>query len=367
MRDELAHQGFVGGDFLSPFARQWLERPNLSTDLDTRAAAALAVGGDHQQRKLLEAALSRPQTTAIAAVALDHLGVDVGALLAKMLEGDATPSTRSVVVSAIRAAPAVAAGCSACVAALAASAVDPRQKVSEREAMIGILGRFDPSPIVEQALAHASKDSNPAIRGAALLAAMPRGRGRVGVIRMAPLLHDPAPEIRAAAAAGVLRAGGDVGLEQLFLLGRERDPRPLVAAAGELGLMSSEESAKLLHKLLKRSEKQVRAAAIAALAVRQDPTARDLVDPILAAARTNAAEDSGVRELSIPGATPGELVAMATDPRLGIIVYRALLHANLRQEAARWLLGNIEQLSPEGRIAVLGDWIAEPPKYAARR
>jgi len=184
---------------------------------------------------------------------------------------------------------------------------------------------------------------------------------------MAPLLHDPAPEIRAAAAAGVLRAGGDLGLEQLFLLGREHDPRPLVAAAGELGQMSSEESANLLRKLLKRTEKQVRLAAIAALANRQDPTARELVDPILASARTNAAEDPAVRALAIPGADPSQLVAMGTDPRLGLIVYRALLRGNLRQEAARWLLANLEQLSPEDRIAALGDWIAEPPKYAARQ
>ena len=51
MSDELARQGWSGGDFLSPFVRQWLGRANLSNDLDTRAAAALAVGGDHQQRK----------------------------------------------------------------------------------------------------------------------------------------------------------------------------------------------------------------------------------------------------------------------------------------------------------------------------
>ena len=137
-----------------------------------------------------------------------------------------------------------------------------------------------------------------------------------------------------------------MGLEQLFLLGRERDPRPLVAAAGELGQMSSEASADLLRKLLKRSEKQVRLAAIAALAERHDPAARTLVDPILAAARANSAEDPAVRELAIPGADPSELVAMGTDPRLGPVVYRALLRANLRQEAARWLLGNLEQLSP---------------------
>ena len=368
MSDGLARQGFSGGDFLSPFIRQWLARPNLSNDLDARAAAALALGGDRRQVKVLESALLQPATAGIAAAALEHLGVDVGALLTKALEGgEVERSTRVAIVAAIRAAPGAAAGCSACVAALAAAALDPRQPVPARQGMIETLGQIGLTPIVEQALAHAAKDANPVVRGAALLAEMPRGRGRTGVIRMAPLLHDPAPEIRAAAAAGVLRADGNLGLEQLYLLGRERDPRPLVAAADELGRMSSEESAVLLGKFLKRSDKKVRLAAIAALAARHDVAARALVDPILAAARADTTEDPAVREIAIPTADATELVAMSTDPRLGFAAYRALLRTNLRPEAARWLLGNVEQLSPEDRITALGDWIAEAPKYAARQ
>ena len=37
MNAELAQNGWNGGDFLTPFARQWLVRPNLSDELDTRA------------------------------------------------------------------------------------------------------------------------------------------------------------------------------------------------------------------------------------------------------------------------------------------------------------------------------------------
>jgi hypothetical protein len=365
MNDELQRVGWTKGDFVTPVVRQWLGRPNLSNELDTRAAAALAIAGDRKQIRLLETALLLPQTAAIAASALERLGVDVGSLLAKALAAENAESTRPAVVAAVRAKPSAVTGCTACVTALAASALDPRQPAAARVQVIEILAGVDRTEVVSQALAQAARDTNAAVRGAALLAQV--APGRVGVIRMAPLLHDRSPEIRAAAAAGVLRAGGDLGIEQLFLLGRERDPRPLIAAATELGHMSSESSLKLLGKLLKRSDKTVRLAAIRALASRHDAPARALVDPIIEAARTNAGEDPAVRELAIPIASPSELVGMSMDPRLGPVAYRALLHANMRQEAARWLLGNLEQLSPEDRITALGDWIAEPPKYAAQQ
>lgn len=364
MNEELLRTGWSGGDFVSPFARQWLSRPNLSNDLDTRAAAALALGGDRKQIRALETALLLPPTAGIAATTLQTLGQDVGGMLARALAAEAGASARPAVVAAVRAAPAVLASCAACVEVLAAAAVDPRQPVAARLEMIEVLSHVD-SPLGEQVISHAAKDASPAIRGAALLAQTSPKSGRVGLIRMAALLHDPAPEIRAAAAAGVLRAGGDAGIEQLYLLGRDRDPRPSIAAAGELGRMSSEASMELLTKLLKRSDPSIRRAAIRALANRTDHGAPELVGPILAAARTNAAEDAEVRRMAMASAQPSELVGFSMDPRLGLSAYRALLRANLREEAARWLLGNIEQLSAEDRIATLGDWIATPPKYAA--
>jgi TonB family protein len=369
MNDELARVGWSGGDFLSPFARQWLGRPNLSNELDTRAAAALAVGGDRRQIRLLETAVLVPETAGIAAAALERLGVDVGALLGKALAADPeqTQARRPAVVAALRAVPAAATSCPACVEAIAAAAVDPRQPVAIRISLIEMLGNAEATEAVTQALARAAQDSQVGVRGAAIVAQMPRGRGHAGVIRMAALLHDPAPEIRAAATAGVLRAGGDAGIEQLFLLPRERDARPLVAAANELGRMSSEASLDLLKKLLKKTDKTVRVAVVKALAVRTDAGARALVDPILAAARADIAEEPAIRELALGSATPDQLVGIGSDARLGMVAYRALLRANLREEAARWLLANLEQLSAEDRIGALGAWIAEPPKYAAQK
>ena len=358
MSTELDQNGWTGGDFVTSFARQWLARPNLSDELDTRASAALAKGGDGKQDKRLRAAVLSPLTAAVAAPALQSLGVNVGALLATALADAGADSTRAAVVVAARALPNITASCPACADALAAAALDPRRPAADRVAMLALLGDLERTHVVEMALDTASKDPNTAIRGAALLAAMPRDRGRVGVIRMAPLLHDPSPDIRAAASAGVLRAGGDLGLEQLYLLARERDPRPLQAAAAEMARMNSEASAELLGKWTKRTDKVVRRAAIQALAARHDGHARALVEPILQAAVTNGAEDPAVRLLAIPLADANQLVAMTGDPMLGRAAYQALLRTNARQQAAHWLLANFEGLPAGERIGVLGDWIA---------
>jgi TonB C terminal len=367
MSDELAHDGFTGGDFLSPFARQWLARPNLSTDLDTRAAAALALSGDRRQLPHLEKAILLPQVAGVAAGALDRLGVNVADLLEKMNSGESGSMRRNAVLVATLAVPSAVANCASCVDVLRSSLADPRQPVAVRLQIIDILAALDRSEAIAAVLLIAEKDPNVAIHAAALVANLPAGRSKIGVLHMSSLLHDASPEIRAAAATGVLRAGGDAGLEQLYLIGREKDPRPLVAAATELGNFSSPESATLLGKLLKRSEKNVRAAAILSLARRHDVPARKLVDPILVGARRNAAEDPRVRELVMPDASDEELASMALDPRLGPAVYRTWLRANRRPQAARWLLDNLLQLSPEDRISSLGEWIAEKPTYAARK
>lgn len=365
MREQLAREGWTR-DFLSPFIRQWLARSTLTTELDARAAAALALGGDRQQARVLQGMLVGVQTAPIAAPALERLGVDLAGLMAKTLStaGDDLDAVRPAVLAAIRSAPAVLSRCPTCVNLMAAAVLDRRQPVRARVEMIGLLGGLERTEALEQTLVQATKDTNAGIRGAALLAQMPAGRGRVGVIRMSALLRDPAPELRAAGAAGVLRAGGDGGIEQLYLLTRDRDSRPLIAAAAELGRLSSAESADLLRRLLKRPEKPVRVAVVSALAGRRDAAARELVEPILRDARTNQSEEPAIRQLAMVGASTSDLVAMGEDARMGLAPYRALLAAQLRLEAARWLLDHVERLSPEDRIIAMGDWIAEAPKLA---
>ena len=366
MGQELERIGWNEGDFVSPFIRQWLARPNMSDELDTRAAAALALGGDRNQLDRLQGALRSAATAGVAAPALSRLGVNAGSLLASELTDAAGDPARRAVIAAMRADATIAASCARCVAAFAAAALDARQTVSDRVAMIRTLGELERTPVVEMALGAASKDPNASIRAAGLLASTTRGQGRVGVIRLAPLLHDRNPELRAAAAAGVLRADGELGMKQLYLLARERDPRPLIAAAEELGRMKTEDSAVLLGKMLKRPDKSVRRAAIFALAARHDAFARELVDPIVRAAITDSDEDIAVRELALRTASPDQVSAMAaSDPRLGLPAYRALLAAEQRQAAARWLLAHVDQMATADRIAVMGEWLASPTRLTA--
>ncbi|MEP6652648.1 MAG: TonB family protein [Myxococcales bacterium] len=361
MRAQLANDGWTH-DFLSPFIKQWLGRSNLNSELDARAAAALAGAGDRGQIKVLKTALLSRQTAAVAGPALERAGEDVADILTKALAtaGEDLEARRPALLEAIRATPGTMAHCPACAQMVAAAAVDPRQPARARVELIQLLASAEHTDGINQALALAAKDGNAAVRGAALFGQIPPGRGRPAVIRMAALLRDPAPEIRAAAAAGVLRAGGDSGLEQLYLLSRDRDVRPLVAAAGELGHLSSEASADMLRRLLKRPEKAVRVAVVAALAGRSDAAARGLVDPILHEARQNSSEEAAVRQLALNGSSAFELMAMSNDARLGLSVYEALLNAQLRAEGAQWLVNNVERLSPEERITAFGDWIAEP-------
>jgi hypothetical protein len=361
MSNELLRQGFAGGDFLSPFARQWLGRPNMNSDLDARAAAARALAGDGAERRPLEAALLVPSTAALAARSLTELGADPAAVLGAALAGEALQTMRQAAVAATVAVPAIAVACAPCAEALAVAALDPPQPAAARVAMLEILGRLERTEPVAKALAAAASEGQPAtIRGAALLAAVTPGSGRPGMVRLTPLLRDRSPEIRAAAVAGLLRAGRDGALDHLYLLPKEKDPRPLAAAAAELGRLSSDESAVMLGKLLKKTDPVVRRAVVRALASRSDLSARELVDPILAVARRSPGEDLEIRRIALAGASSEDLNAMATDPRIGREIYRALLAAGMREEAARWLLANLVDLPAEERIGALGEWIASP-------
>jgi len=88
----------------------------------------------------------------------------------------------------------------------------------------------------------AAKETNPTVHGAAMLAQIRPGAGRRAVIALEVYLRDPAPDLRAAAAAGVVRAGGDANLADLYVLFKENDARPALAALQELRKLHTDES-----------------------------------------------------------------------------------------------------------------------------
>jgi hypothetical protein len=91
------------------------------------------------------------------------------------------------------------------------------------------------------------------------------------------------------------------------------------------------------------------------------------VDPILSAATPTSEEDPAVRELALRTARPDQVAQLAaTDPLIGRAAYRALIAAEQRQAAARWLLAHLAEMSAADRIAVMGEWIATSPRLTAR-
>jgi HEAT repeat protein len=199
------------------------------------------------------------------------------------------------------------------------------------------------------------KDSTPAIRAAAILAEARAGAGRGALFRLTTLLRDPSVEVRAAAAAGVVRVGGEPALTQLFLLFREKDVRPYQSVARELGGLSGEESAQMLTRFLRRDDRRIQLAGARAVARRHDPAvakAQDLLagssDPELrflgAAAITDAEQRSSIVAAPDGYAWKDSFAALAEGP--GKLV------------AVDWILAQFPRLDPETRIDLMGAWLA---------
>jgi HEAT repeat protein len=171
--------------------------------------------------------------------------------------------------------------------------------------------------------------------------------------RMAALLSDPEPEIRAAAVIGILRVGGDAGIPQLAFLAREKSPGPIEAAAHQLGSMSTPDSGKLLLKLLKRPEASGRLAAAAGLARRNDEAARAALKALWA----DALAPATLRAQAVGALDVADLAQPATDAVLGPFAYAAYLRAGRRDEAAAWLLPRLDGMSETARLDALSRWL----------
>jgi TonB family protein len=332
-------------DPLSAFAEAWLAHPNPDPIADGEAAAVLARRGDARQIARLRVALGNRETVADASSALHALKVDLCPLVRDALMEPRDPEARELGVLALAAPgqPPLAPS-SPCAQALEALALDPRATGRLRAlaagALVASLGEA-----ARPMLAHAIKDENPTLRATALLLSARPGGGRPVLYRLLPFLHDPSIEVRAAAAAALVRSCGDVALDQLVLVWKERDPRPAVAVAAELGRMSTPASAAFLGRLLRRHDPAIDQAATLALAARHDQPARALLAPLAAAAVSDHA-----------AATTGRAAAAGATPD----AYLALLYNNPRQ-AAYWIVANFDRLEPRQVVAVLGSWLSKPP------
>jgi TonB family protein len=343
---------------LDRFARLYLAGNLADPVLDTLAAAALVQAGDRRQLVRLERGLGSATTAPAAALALHRAGVDVCASLRQALERGET-TARSTAIAALRAVAGAGGSIEACAPALATTAADGQQPAPVRLAALETLLAHAPAT-GRAVVAAAVTDAEPAVRAAAVAASVKKGAGRPEIYRLAPWMHDKAPEVRAAADAGIVRAAGDLAVSQLYLVPREKDPRPGVAVAAELAQLSSAPSAELLEKLLKR-EGPVQIAAARALAERRDRHAKAVLAPLLEGVRADpAGAPLELRVLAgVAKAPPVPAPAVAA-----IEPCRELLRSSRSGEAAGWLVERFGALAPRDVVEVLGAWLARPAPAA---
>ena len=325
-----AGEGIAGS--LALFARSWLSRPQPDPVTDGRAAAALALAGDPAQVPRLRLALGRRDTVDGAALALRTLNVEICPLVEKEL-GDRDPAVRELALRALRGGGGRLPPTSPCVQVLSAMVRDHTLDGAQRA-------------LAARAVAATSAD------GARALLARPGG-GRPALYRGVTYLRDPEVEVRAAAAAALLRSCGDLALEQLVLVWKEPGPEVGVAVANELGRMTSPASEAFLARLAKRQNPAVRAAIADALAARRAAG--------VAAAGGKKASASAIAAVRAPaGAPPPETTA----------ALRAVSGLG-RREAIAWVLANFGRLDPTELIDVFGSWLVpqaaqEPASVSAR-
>jgi TonB family protein len=352
-------------DAMSEFAHAYLARPFPDPITDARAAAGLARADDPRATDRLRAALALPETMPIAAPALAAAKVDLCALVGPNLKS--TPSEPALTAARVlRAAGVELASDSSCVSALSGIVKDGAVPGAVRAEMLDTLAAVNPNGVRKLAL-DALGDRDAKMRAAGARAfARPKG-GRPTLYRLQPLINDPSPEVRAAVAAGMVRACGDLANDYIQPLFKARDVQPLVAMAGELGRSSSAASADLLARLQKRPEADLKMPLLAALAARQDPAGRALYQPLADGVKKDPYASPEARRIVYAGADAGELAAFGKDPVLGIFAYKALLRAHRHAEAMDWLAGAFDRLPPDTLVDALGAWLANPPARTARK
>jgi TonB family protein len=341
------------------FARAWLTRPFADPAADVYAAAALARAGDRRQIERVRRGLAREDTVAAAAQALTALKADLCGFVQPML-ADRDAAVASLGVRALRAAAGEGPPAPACVQALSAMAGDPLRPPALRGEALQTFAALDYAGARRMALA-ALEAPEPAMRAAGARAfARPEG-GRPSLYRLEPVLHDPSPEVRAAAAWALVRSCGDLARDYLMPLFKDKTAQPLVAMAPELGRQASPGSAELLGKMLKRNDRELRLAVLAALSARRDAPGRALFQPLADHVKKDPYAGRDERLLVFAAADADELLPLARDPVVGMLAFRALLRARRHQEAADWLVAAFDRLGPAELVDAFAAWLASPP------
>jgi TonB family protein len=337
------------GEQFTMLALDWLRASLHQPWTTVRIAKLMAARGDADASKWLQTALRRTDLAGAAGEALTSLKVPVCPLVKDMLDGS-NPTDQGNAAAAL-----ATAGDPACLNGLVKLLTSAKAAPDTRAAAATALGAVD-YPAVKKVLVAAADDTKPEVKSAALLAQVRQGAGRSKVFLVEPFLRDPSPLMRAAAAAGVVRAGGDANLADLYVLFKENDPRPCLAALKELDRLQTEESTRLIARLMHRPQPDVQRLA-ADILIRRG--ARDAFAAFKSFLEPNA--DPAMRGRALVAADDAQMQAAMADPKLGIWVFRALLFRGQPDQAADWFVARGAKLSPAEQADAMADWVTYAP------
>ena len=352
---------------LTTLAASWLKATVNRPYATVAVADMLATMGDDSGLAWLKTAVKRPETAALAGRALAAHHVPVCPIVKASLPApDAAAGSKAPSIADQQAAAAAlaTAGEAECAPGLIALLENHQARSEARVAAAVALGAITSDDASKKSLANAAKDDVVAVRAAATLAGAAPGSGRGKVFALVTPLRDTSAEMRAAAAAGIVRAAGNSNLDDLYVIFMDKDPRPSAAVATELDHLRTEEATKLLVRLLKRSNLAVQLAATRALINRGARDTYGAFRPFLDA-KTDA-ELRGLALVSAEASTLDNLAKVveasnagdAKAARLGLATYHARLARSERDAAGDVLLSVLMKLTPSERADALADWLA---------
>jgi TonB family protein len=329
-------------------AADWIKAAIHEPWATVRMARLLAERNDNEGNKWLKNAVRRPELAGDAGEALVAIKEPLCPLLKAWFDSD-NWSDHQVAAVAL-----ATAGDPGCAPALTKLLLNTKARPEARAAAATALGTIDDAEARKALAAMAKEDGAVApVRAAAMLAQIKPGAGRRYVIAMEKYLRDPAPELRAAAAAGVVRAGGAANLDDLYVLFKDNDPRPSLAALHELARVPSDEATKLIARLVRRPQLEVQKLAAEMLLRRNArdayPTFKSFLDP---------KADPDLRALGLAGADEAALQEAAGDPNMGLGVFRARLARGEREQAIDWFLAHGAKVPASMQGEAMSDWLA---------
>jgi TonB family protein len=336
---------------IDAFARAWLDGMENDKVLAMEVAAANAVAGDNRGAERLRKAAEKEPTFAVVR-GLAALKIPICPLIKDYLNKGKTAEVSERFLWAL------GEGTDGeCLAFAIATAKNRSAGRMERTLALSSLGHSDGAE-AKAALKEVLKDPDPNIQAAAILAEARAGAGKSAVFRLTPLLRDKSVAVRAAAAAALVRVGGEAVLPQLFLIFKEKDPVVFTTLAPELAALSGAASAEMLGRLLRKDDLGIRLAAARALAARHDEHA--------AKAQVSLASSTNSELQLLAGLALGkdkrETATRAPTNESFSTSFSALLRGAGRIVAADWLLAQFDKLEPGTRVSMLGQWLGTRPK-----